>query len=412
MKAKILILGALLVPTLALSQNQNAKIMGRIYGYVFNASQTTNADKKVGLAGQEVVLHKYVDGKAAEGARAHTETDANGRFEFKELEVGKRFAYYPVSVFTGLDYYGGLVTLTSDSAAKRSDVPVFEPTRSDSGVSVAMQHIVLTPGPGVLNVKEILVFTNRSRYTYTGSAPTGQPGKNIVLQVDVPDGATELQFGGDLMACCAVVSDNHVFDTMEFKPGMRQEVVSYVLPYTGNGTSLVKEIVHPTAELDVFIPEDSGTFSAAGFSSMGSFQIRGQAYQRFNAADHDEGDILTLTFSDLPSAPRNWRWLPPVLLVVLVIAGFGIYRRGRKSKMINAMTSKVTSLPTEVNVERQRILYEILQIDEAFESGTINETTYSAVREKLKEQVLAIDEQVAGYVSKQKESEEMTHDIK
>lgn len=415
MKVKIFILfmAAILIPTLAASQKEKGRT-GTVYGYVFNASQSTNANKKIGLAGQGVVLHRYVDGKAAEGARAHTETDTNGRFEFRGLEVGKRFAFYPVSVFAGLEYYGGLVTLTPDSVVKRSDVPVFEATRSDSGVSVTMQHIILTPGRGTLHVKEVLVFANRSRYTYTGHAPTGQPGKNIVLQVDVPDNATEPQFGGDLMACCAVVSDNHIFDTMEFKPGVRQEVVSYVVPYKGNETTVVKKIVHPTAEVDVFIPEDSGTLRAAGFSSMGSFQIRGQTYQRFSTANFDKGDVLTLTLAELPNAPRDWRWLPPVLSVVLVIVGFGVYLWRKESKTTNATTSETTSFSKKVNADRQRIIDEILQLDEAFESGTIDETTYSKVRERLKAQVLEIDGQaVTETASDSKESEEgLTHQSK
>ncbi len=414
MNAKVFILyvTATLMPTLGFPQHEKGD-SGKIYGYVFNASQTTHANKKSGLAGQEVVLHRYVDGKAAEGVRPYTETDANGRFEFKGLELGKRFTFYPVSVFAELEYYGGLVTLTPDSVVKRRDVAVFESTRSDSGVSVSMQHIILTPGSGGLNVKEIIVFSNRSHYTYIGNAPTGQGGKNIVLQVDVPDDATELQFGGDLMACCVVVNENHVFDTMELKPGARQEVVSYVLPYKGSETTVVKKIVHPTAEVDIFIPEDSGTLKAAGFSSMGSFGIRGQSYRRFSATNLNKGSLLTLTLAELPSAPRDWRWLPPLLLVVLIITGFGIYSRRRKSK-IDAMASQTTAISKKMNTDRQRIIDTILQLDEVFEAGAINETTYSRGREKLKEQVLEIDAQmVTEPANGSKESEEgITHDCK
>lgn len=104
MNTVILILysSIVLAPAAGWSQHNNTS-SGRLYGQVFNASKETKAEGKPGIAGQEVVLYKYVDGKDEEGARAHVVTDKDGRFEFTGLEVGKRFAYYPVAIVTSMN---------------------------------------------------------------------------------------------------------------------------------------------------------------------------------------------------------------------------------------------------------------------------------------------------------------------
>ncbi|MFQ5706030.1 MAG: hypothetical protein ACE5HO_01190 [bacterium] len=379
----------ILTPGIGLSQSHKAH--GTLFGFIYNGSKATDAAPKVGLANQEVVIYKYLDGQTEEGTRAHTTTDSRGRFAFKNLEVGKRFAYYPATVVGGIEYYGDVVTLTPDTLNRRSDITTFEPSASDSSISVVTQHIIVTPGAGVLQVKEIAVFSNRGRHTYVGSVPAGQPGKNIVLRMDLPDNAKDVQFGGDLMACCAMVSGNHIFDTMEFKPGVRQEVVSYLLPYKGQSTSVVKKVAYPTAAIDVFLPENLGALQAQGFVSQGSFQIRGENYTRYTAAGFARGRVLTLTFGGLPAAPADWRWLPPVVLGLLLVVGFTTYHLRRRAQSTAQQITDETAA-SEVDPERQRLLAEILQLDEAYEAGEIDENTYAVAREKRIAMVNARDE--------------------
>lgn len=369
----------------SIAQDQtNSK--GAVYGYVYNASQQT-AYKKSGLAGVDVVLHRYVDGKEVEGERPHGVTDARGRFEFTGLQMGSRFGYYPATVFEGVEYYGSLVSLSPDTVRKRSDVQAFEATQSDSAVAIAMQHIVITPNQGNLQVREIYVFANRGLRTYVGGLPAGQANKKIVLLIVVPEQATDVQFGGDLMSCCAVTVGNRTYDTMAFKPGTRQILVTYTLPYEGSEAALVKEITHPTSHLDVFLPEGMGILQAAGFTPQTGFTIRGENYQRSSAQDLNKGSTVMLDIQDLPSSPMDLRWLAPVILGLLVLAGFFLRKKMKQSQQSER------SATAALNPDRQRLLNEIMQLDDAFEAGSINKSTYLSTREKLKEMILAIDKQ-------------------
>lgn len=398
MKILSLIVNLCLLFVSDLTSTENAQNdSGMVYGYVFNSSLGSASSYEAkpfpgssGVAGQEVVLHIYIDGQSAEGARPHSVTDANGRFEFKSLAIGKRFAYYPVSVFQGIEYYGEVVVLTPDSVQKRSDLSLFGTTQSDSTIFVAMHHIILKPAIGSLNVREVILFANRGRHTFVGDVPAGPPGKNIVLRADVPDGATQVQFGGELMSCCAVVNDNHIFDTMEFKPGMRQVVINYLLPYEGKEASLSKKLTHPTDNVDLFLPEGAGTVHAPGFASRPLFKIREQNYQRFSAANLGAGSILTLSVTDLASAPRDLRWVAPAALAVLIFALFGIHW-WRKSSQSSDEPPEQSLGNGLIDRKRRLLLNEILRLDAAFEAGALDEPTYSTTRERLKHLVLELD---------------------
>jgi hypothetical protein len=373
---------SLLLPVAVWSQASNKT--GIVFGRVLNASQDS-----IAMAGQEVVLVKYVDDQEVEGARPHTVTDARGRFVFEGLETGGRFAYYPLAALGGIEFSGELVKPTSVATRQQSDVIIFEPTSSDSAISTAMHHLIIEPGTGALAVREIFLFANRGNHTYVGNAPAPS-GKKIVLAMETPVNATQLQFGGELMSCCAQVNGNQVFDTMELKPGMRQVVLSYLLPYQEKEASLIKTIAQPTAAFDVFVPAPLhlGRFKvlrSAGESELAQskepepFQIRDKNYSRHQAANLARGSVLELTITNLPAAPRDYRWLAPVILLLLIAAGYAM-NRWRKSRTI---------------AERRILIEQILQLDKNFEFGKIDEAAYQSQCLKLVQKVLALEEEDA-----------------
>ncbi|MCL4704935.1 hypothetical protein KJ068_07225 [bacterium] len=363
----------------------NTRKVGIVLGRVLNASQDSTA-----MAGQEVVLVKYVDDQDVEGARPHTVTDARGRFVFEGLETGERFAYYPLAVLEGIEFSGELVKPTPAAPRQPSDIVIFDPTSSDSAISTAMHHLIIEPGNGALVVREIFLFANRGKHTYVGNA-LALSGKKIVLQMEAPVNAMQLQFGGELMSCCAQVNGNQIFDTMELKPGMRQIVLNYLLPYQQQDASLVKTIAHPTAAFDVFLLEplrlgrltlkqgyeDRALISGA--QSGEPFQIRGKNYLRYQAANLAQGSTLSLTIINLPAAPRDYRWLAPVILLLLIATGYAL-NRWRKSRAID---------------KRRLLIQQILQLDENFEFGEIDATSYQNKCLKLVQKVLAMEDEGA-----------------
>ena len=375
----VICLSFTLTPVTGFSQSPLQKY-GTLEGVVFNASVASETGTKTGVYNQDVVLYKYIDGKADENTRVHIATDSRGRFRFGQLPVGKRFAYYPATVFNGIEYYGDLVTFTSDTLKRYGDVIVYDNSRSDSSIVVSMQHFIIKPGIGVLEVKEISIFENRSLFTYVGNEPAGKPGKNIVLRMEVPENAKDVQIGGDLMSCCAIVKGNQIFDSMEFKPGIRKEIVKYLLPYQGETAILDKSITSPTASVDVFLPENSGTLTSPEFIKKGSFRIGAGTYIRYSTNMVSQGNRLTLSFENLTPGPHDWRWLPPALLGLVIFTGSFIYLRRVKNR--TSKNEHPSAMSENRNLEKRQLLQEILHLEEAFETGKIDESIYSEQRKK------------------------------
>jgi len=386
----------LLLSLLLLWWGQAIAGSGVVLGTVMNASRDS-----VAMVGQEVVLYQYVDGQEVEGPRAHTVTDGNGRFVFDELEVSERFSYYPLTVLAGIEFSGEAVQPSPASLRQRSDILVFEPTTSDSAITAAMHHVIVEPGVSAISVRETILFVNRGKYTYVGNTPSAS-NKNIVLRFAAPQEAEDLQLGGNVMSCCIVVNDNQVFDTMELKPGTRQVVMTYHLPYQGNEIAFTKAIAFPTEMLDIYLPaplrlsastikregDDGESNPALRFDGPEPFQIRDKNYARYQVTNVAENSRISLAITDLPAAPNDYRWLAPVALVLVIIIGYVLHHR-RKASQQPAQPAPGQQPAT--NDARRQMIQRVLQLDEKLEAGKIDKATYRLEREKLVEAVLAMD---------------------
>lgn len=324
-----------LIPIIVIS-GQLANKEAVVFGSIVNGSSDSSA-----VTNQEVILYQYIDGQEVKDFTVSTVTNSNGDFFFKGLEASKRYSYYPITVYDGVEYSGVLVIPTPSKLRLQSDILIFESTSSDSTISTIMHHLIIEPGVGSLNVREVLLFANRDNHTYIGNIPT-KSGKNIVLRMETPVRANEVQVGGDVMSCCTIVKGNQIFDTMAFKPGTRQAVLSYVLSYDGREANLTKTVEYRTEAFDIFL---SDPLRLAGFTTAGNneenkiiskdqleesepFQIRGKKYNRYNIGSLARGSTFSLAISqedasqNLSALQTDYRWLAPIILILIIVVGY------------------------------------------------------------------------------------------
>ncbi|MFQ6673612.1 MAG: hypothetical protein ACE5GH_02360 [Fidelibacterota bacterium] len=317
---------------------------GVISGRVVNATYDSSA-----VPQQEVLLYKYVNGEEVQDFEKHATTDVRGYFAFDGLAAGERVTYAPRTLYGDVEYGGIPVELLLPSPSQKSDIVVFESTTSDSAISTLMHHLIIEPEAKSLLVREVLLFYNSGNRTYVGSKPVAS-GKNVVLKMEMPPRATELQLGGELMSCCVVVRKNQIFDTMELKPGTRQAVLSYQMPATGKETNLTKSVAYPTKSFDVLLldsklsklevsedGEENGLIPVLQAEKPDSFQIRGRNYARYSMAGLAGGSMFRLgilpedvSYRSLASH-GDYRWLAPVALILVMVIGYAIHRRGQRA---------------------------------------------------------------------------------
>ncbi|MFQ6616765.1 MAG: hypothetical protein ACE5HZ_08410 [Fidelibacterota bacterium] len=308
---------------------------GTVSGRVRNGTMDSAAVQNEG-----VILYQAVNGKKQEDFLQNTWTDDSGYFHFEGLPMGEGVAYYPVAVHGGVEYAGTWVEFPSTAAGtqKRSDILVYEATSSDSAVSVPVHHIIVEPEPGALGVREVFFFVNEGSRTYVGGREYS-PGKNIVLEMELPVQAKELVLDGDIMTCCIITDRNRVIDTMELKPGSRQVIANYRVPHTGPTVRFSKAVSYSTGGLDLFIvgseitnidirePGESPARAVSGdVETSRPFRIRGREYKRYSLGQIARGSEVTVTFAGLAPFSRAYRWVAPAVLVLIMIALTGYHR--------------------------------------------------------------------------------------
>lgn len=394
-KLAILALGLVLTAP-AKGPAQDRQKSGSVAGAILNGSRGDTP-----IAGQEVVLYALNNGQEVDGPRPHVVSDSRGRFRFENLEVSEARAYYPLAVYRNIEYSGPIVRLKPDSSRQWSAVTVFDTTASDSAVSIAMHHIIIDAGKGTLAVREVYQFTNRGKFTYIGQ-PAAGTDKHIAMRYELPELAEALQVGGDLMSCCIIADKNRIYDTMEFKPGLRQSTLTYQLPYKGGDASFTKLITARTAMLDVYLPEgihleplrelDGGRPQTTAALAAEPFQLRGKSYQRYVFDNLAQGSALSLHIGNLPAAEPDLRWMAPVIIVLLMGASYVFVRRGAKTPSSAGVPAPAAGDPIE---KRQQLIQRILELDEAHQAGRTEEEHYQSARRRLIQEVLAIDEALA-----------------
>ncbi len=396
MRYKILsmFVAVLLVPLMVSAEQ--TPIKATFTGQVLNGSRGNQP-----VSGQEVVLYTLINGKEVNAPRPKTRTDASGRFAFENLDVGPNIAYYPLTYFKNVEYSGKLVKTDSTSRRLQSDIVLYESTPSDSAITTEMHHVIVEPGNGgVLKVTELYLFSNRGDYTYAGQFPIpNSREKFVVLQVQVPEEAREVKYGGDLMSCCAVIQGNEIIDTMPFKPGRRQIFLSYVLPYSGTRLSFSRPLYHPVKAFDLFFTDPiqledfqlqrAGTSNAEAVNvdtNTERVQFNGKNYNHFTIRSLEKGARFQLAFAGLPRAPRDYRWLAPIALIAIIVLVFATRR-----KRIPVTGHRELGLREAIEKRRQ-LLEDILRLDQQYESGEISQEDYTAHRQSLVDAVLQVDD--------------------
>src|SRR3972149_3395717 len=154
-------------------------------GAISGAVQNLTGGKAKAGGGQTVTLTIYVNN--AEVDKKTATTDARGAFTFAVPADPART--YLVNVkYKGGDYDSPQVTFKVGESAQHGTMRVYEPTTAASVLRVNVQHMIVEPGEGLVQITELLVFANPTDRTYVG-AKVREDGKREALQFRLPDGA-------------------------------------------------------------------------------------------------------------------------------------------------------------------------------------------------------------------------------
>ncbi len=426
---KILVLVFFLLPALLLSTRYSAHAAGsgRISGQMLDGSNGNAA-----LADQSVTL-QVAQGDSAQD-KATTKTDAQGQFSFENLDTDKTLGYVLYTRYQGAQYVSNSISLESN-AVQQVNLTVYEATQSKDKLAV-FSTTVLFQEPNIqaktINVSEVFSFSNLDKRAYVGSLD-GSKGKPNALLFSLPVGAKNVRLDKGFDGYQVIKVDRGFASDAAVPPGNSDFAFSFDIPYTTSSYDLSYTTQYPTVLLSFLVPPDihasSTTLRTQGLVNSGK---DGHPYNLWRAGTlpaqkevqlHLEG----LFAQEASNAPRSIDpsvpWLVALLVLVVALAVlYWLYRRSYIRRAVQPQREHIVQrqrLQTEqtqqaVQVEertehkeaqpieeekdvegaegpvltptqqRHALLRELLELDEAYEAGTLSKESYEERRHKTK----------------------------
>lgn len=348
-----------------------------------------NKTSGVPVAGVNVSLKAFM-GDNETGAE-EAETSSDGTFKFEKLAWDR--SYSLSLTFDGAEYSTDKMVFAPGEDVKTLDLPVYEPTMDDPGITVSEEHTIFEISEDGLNVGDIVIFNNPGDRIFVGSADLGD-GRKESLRFDLPAEALNVTFMHGIDPESVVTTETGFSDTESVMPGEKRVIFAYSMPKSSTDSVTVeKKIIYPTESLLLLIPEtkDGVDVSGGGLTADPEpINMENVNYTKWQAKDLKPGDRITVKFK----APGGiaayltdyvkWAALGLVLLLVGIGILYSSMGKGGAEKRKDAEARERKDLLDK----RSRLIQDIASLDDEFETGKISEDRYHKLRESMKEELV------------------------
>jgi hypothetical protein len=309
-------------------------------------------------------------------------TDAEGLAKFPGLAVGasvhatatvgtEKLDSQPFTVPPG---QGVRLLLVTGAGAGGADAPLLPapPVAGAGPISFGGQsRIQIEMNDDAVEVFYILEVVNRT------AGPINTPAE-IVFQL--PEGATQ---GSTLEGSStqAQVRGNTVSISGPFAPGTTPVQLAFTLPPAGSGRSIRQSFPVPVDQVQVLVARTGDLqISSPQFSNNGNTGNGAGAFLIGNGPGVAAGTEITLALSGLPTRPTAWRRVAIGLVVIILLVGTWATFSARPGDALAARRK-------ELETRRERLLGELVRLEEHRRSGSMSEAKYTLRRADLTAQL-------------------------
>jgi hypothetical protein len=349
---------------------------GSIGGVVISGSANSTP-----VAGLEVRLTVFDDMKAA--ADYKTTTDDAGNYEFTGLETDLAFSYRLETDFAEMPYVSGFLQFPPDETLIPWDFTVYETTADPGVVSLVMAHVIMAAGEGYLSVTEYHVVANGSSLAYVGAMVEGEEWREV-LSFAVPEGASALEFAEGLTDIRMWPEGSGFSDGATLRPGMREVVFTYLIPFTEGEKSLDLGFDYPVNALNLLV-ENRGIEVSTTLVASEPLVMESSQYLVFIGQGIAAGEPINLTLKMASGDTGGigvWVWVLVALIVGGMVVGVVLIWSRRRA-------APVAEIEDEGN-DSVILLQTLAQLDDEFEAGKIPEADYQRQRALVKEQLVSL----------------------
>jgi hypothetical protein len=260
-------------------------------------------------------------------------------------------------------------------------------------------HIILVFDQNQVVVNELYVVGNNEAAVFVGE--TGDPEEGT-FQLTIPDGAEQPSFQRGFGSVDSFVPATEVIqtdagwaDTLPLRPGMGSltMLVQYALPYDDD-LSISRPVNYDTNNVNLVVPEVGVSLAEGdGWVSGGSQTMEGGTVTSYAQMNIPAGQELVM---NLEGRPRIGNTATANLvggntLELVIGLGAAALVIGIAAVVIRRWRLE----PEEEYLDRDQLLQEMADLDDAYEAGEIGEADYHSQRQEIKDELMALWEDQA-----------------
>ena len=314
-----------------------------------------------------------------------TEADSTGNFIFKDVENSSNRTLIAATEYEGTTFNSDAYHTADELPAAAIDLPiqVYASTVDTSALKVDRMHIFFdyTTG-GYIQVAELFVLNNTGNQVITSATEGGS-----VLQFDLPEGATNLQFRDSSLGERYLATKKGFADTLSVPPGSGTQILyAYDLPFDKK-TPLKIPIAWEVDSVVIMVPKGMLDVTGSQVQPMGSSTVQGDAYDFYAAAALEADSFLDLNLAANSSLGGQTGISTNLIIGISTLAAalIGVliwYLSDKKRRTIEPEPETISSDSTQ-----ESIMDAIIALDDRFKAGEILEDAYLKRRGELKDQL-------------------------
>jgi hypothetical protein len=322
---------------------------------------------------------------------------SDGQYIFELSDVAPDLIYMTSMEYDDLSYNGNPDRLSRSEPELDMPIAVFEKTTDPGVVGIEQVHMVLEFVEDRVMVSEIYVLSNNDTAVFVGETGDAAGG---VFELVLPSGAENVNFqrsfgsvSNFLPAPELIQTDRGWADTVPLRPGegAMNLLTTYEIPYE-DGVTIAHPLYYDTDNVTILMPDVGislveGEWTDQGAQQMGtagtflsyahpalaagealSFELDGRVNRR---------DMATVGASVDGDSTTGLLIGAGVFLLVVVGA-------------LLSVRSWQTPVPAVEEGETEQLLQAVANLDDAYESGGMDEAQYQKQRENLMNELAGI----------------------
>jgi cytochrome c551/c552 len=351
---------------------QSTKYYGDIKGSVTNKT----SDEPTG--GIELTLSEMLGDRVTDEKKLMT--DRHGAFAFRDLPWDR--SYKITLSYRGTEYVTDKLVFYPDEDTKTIELPVYEPTESDSEIMIKQAHMILQVAVDSISVAELLMFENKDKKIYVGSDVVD--GKRETLKFRLPSDASNIQLIHGVTSENVVKTESGFSDTSPVWPGVSRVVYTYTIPFKSGNNVIEDRVDYPTDSYLLLVSDSDQKVSVEGLSGGDVVDIQNEKFVQWTGSNLKPGSSIVVTINKSFSRESIAKWAA-FGVVFLVVGGGILYAFIFKRKGFDRNESEKTL--SDIETEKAMLIREIAELDDRFEEGGLNEETYRQSRKEKKERL-------------------------